>query len=336
MSCQVAELLGPRQLVFRKETLPVKNLPSGHLLARTICSAISVGTELAAWQGLPPLRPGKVYPRLVGYCNVAKVLATGPDTVAAKPGDRILTFQSHRSAFVCPEREILLKLASGDGPARASTTYLFHLGYNALLKGSFTPGHQVAVVGLGTVGTGTVATAASLGGRVGAFSDQPEPLTLAGELGARFKQFKSDPAAAARYREFTGGGADLVISTSSRWADWKLALQLARREGTICVLGFPGRGEPAPDFNPLDSQFFYDQQLKLIACGMSPEGDPPLHEVRFTVKRNCAFLRECMEDGRLPADRLIGGESAWQDLAGVYDQLSSRSRGSLTRVLKWD
>src|SRR5215831_19426328 len=100
---QVVELLGPRELTFKPQTLDLGKLDAQSVAARAVYSAISPRTELPAWRGDPPLRPGPVYPRLVGYCNVAEVIAVGAEVQALEPGDRILTGQSHRTAFICKQ-----------------------------------------------------------------------------------------------------------------------------------------------------------------------------------------------------------------------------------------
>src|SRR5688572_21668827 len=63
-----AILNGPRELEFQDVLLP-PDITEDQLLARTEFSAVSLGTEMAAYSGEPPLRPGIIYPRLVGYCN---------------------------------------------------------------------------------------------------------------------------------------------------------------------------------------------------------------------------------------------------------------------------
>jgi D-arabinose 1-dehydrogenase-like Zn-dependent alcohol dehydrogenase len=214
---------------------------------------------MAAYRGDPPLRPGNAYPRLVGYCNVAEIVATGSAVTCYAVGDRILTHQSHRSAFVVEETSVLATLPSGADLVHAATTYLFHLGYNALLTGGFQPGQRVAVMGLGTLGLATVALGSAFGASVAAFSDQPDALRLAQELGADFALPKAAATSQPQDGDVAGHtGIDLVVTTSNTWDDWLLALRLASRGGTICVLGFPGRTEPVPPFNPLDSQYFYD------------------------------------------------------------------------------
>jgi len=81
-----------------------------------------------------------------------------------------------------------------------------------------------------------------------------------------------------------------------------------------------------PAFNPLDSQFFYDRQLRLIACGMASERE---------IERGCELLLERILAGALPARRLIGCAHPWQELPAVYEALAQRREGELTRILQW-
>jgi len=314
---KVARLLAPRQIVFEEQPLDPGRLAAGEVFAETLCSAISVGTEMAAYLGEPPLRPGPAYPRLVGYCNVAEIRAAGAGGAYAV-GQRVLTTQSHRSAFVCRGDEILAPLPPGADAHHAATTYLFHLAHEALRTGGCAPQQRVAVIGLGTLGIATVALAASLGASVDAYSNRAPARQLARELGAA--------GAHARAEGANGASADLVVTTSNRWDDWHLALALARDGAAISVLGFPGRGQPAPGFNPLDSRYFYDRQLRVLACGKAP---------REARRESCAFLLAQIASGRLPAGRLIDGVSPWQELGAVYEELSRRQERQMTRILQW-
>jgi threonine dehydrogenase-like Zn-dependent dehydrogenase len=333
---QIVELVAARQLAIRRETLDLDSLPADSLAAETLYSAISPGTEIAAYTGKPPLRPGRVFPRLLGYCNVAEVTAIGAAVRRYRVGDRILTFQSHRTAFVAREESVITRVPEGADLAVSATTYLFHLGYNALLRGGLAPGYHVGVIGLGTLGLGGVMLTSLFGGNVLAFSHQEPALALARRFGARLALRKDDPEiAAAVARETAGCGLDLVITTSNQWSDWKLALSLPRKGGVICVLGFPGRSHPIPDFNPLDSQYFYDRQLSLIACGYSPDLLAAPEDVRFTVQRNCVFLLEEITRGRLRAGELVGSIVDWHEIGSIYETMAARRASPLTVVLRW-
>ena len=333
---KIVRLHGPRNLVIESDTLDIGDLKSNEVAAETLYSAISPGTEVAAYKGDPPLRPSKVYPRVVGYCNVAEVINKGSSVSKYEVDDRILTFQSHRSAFICTEESIITRVPDKADFIEATTTYLFHLGYNALLKGNFKPGHNVAVVGLGTLGLTTVTLASLFGARVYAFSNQPTSLELAEEFGAR-QVFKKDSqnVLEAICQDTGGTGIDIVVTTSNSWADWRLAVSLPRKGGKVCVLGFPGRTQPIPDSNPLDSQVFYDNQLTLIACGYSPDYVIGAHDIRFTIKRNCKFLLDLIVAKKLPARRIISSVFDWHEIGTVYETIAERKVPYLTGVLKW-
>ena len=328
ISSLVAELTAPRQLRFREELIDMDHVSEDEIVAQTNYSAISVGTELSAYMGLPPLRPGSVYPRVVGYCNVATIVAVGDDVASYAVGDRILSFQSHRSSFSCAEGDIILKLPDSANLQTASATYLFHLGFNAALKARMVKGERVAVIGLGALGMAAVGMLKALGGEVYAYSDQSQLRHKALSMGAANCYPKTFDHEADR--------APVVLTTSNRWDDWRLALQLAAQDARVCVVGFPGRGEPCPEFNPLDSSLFYDKQLQIIACGKAQVSGDGEWVGRFDLKRNCGHILQLIMNGELRAAELIGGVDEGGALAEVYRRLENRGDGDVTRILKWN
>lgn len=331
---RVVEVHGPGQLVITANRLDVSALQPDEVAAVTLYTAVSPGTEVAAFRGDRPLRPSKVYPRVVGYCNVARIVATGTDIKAYRVGDTILTLQSHRSAFICSETEILTKLPVSMEAKKAAVAYLYQLGYNALLNGGLRPGHNIAVIGLGTLGLTTIVLGARFGHRVFGFSNQEVVRPFAERHGARAVFRKDDETAfEAVGCDTFGTGVDLVVTTSNDWSDWVLALKVARPGGTIAVLGFPGRNESLPDFNPLDSQYFYDKQLTITACGLSSRSDASPSDVRFTLKRNIAYILDLLNTGAIPAE-LMSTEYSWHELENVYMSLMRRKSGHA--IIKWD
>jgi threonine dehydrogenase-like Zn-dependent dehydrogenase len=336
MNVQFAELVAPGQLEFRTAQLPKTTLAPHQVLAKTLFSAVSPGTEVAAFANAPPLRPSKMYPRLVGYCNLAEVIGVGSAVTDLKPAARILTHQSHRSAFICEEDQILARVSPEIDGATASTTYLFHLGYNALLRGGFQPGFRVAVLGLGLLGLTTVSLARVFGGEVIGLSNYTEARDAAREFGAAITLAKDRAQIEKELTDLTGNeGVDLVVTTSNRWEDWELALRIPRAGGTIAVLGFPGRGQLPPSFNPLGSETFYDRQLTIVACGYSPFLHTSSQDLFHSKPRNCQILLRLIGRGQLPARRLITDIVPWDQLDVVYRRLIGRQMAPGTTVLDW-
>jgi NADPH:quinone reductase-like Zn-dependent oxidoreductase len=328
----VAWLEGPRRLVWRDEPLPSTPPDASHL-CETIVTAISPGTELGAWIGLPPLRPETGYPRLQGYCNVARVVASGLDTRMASTGDLVLSFTSHRNRFVLADEDVLLVLPQGLDLGKAAVTYLFHMGYDAVLRANVRPGSRVLVLGLGALGLASVALARAAGAIVVAISDHAVPQSTARSLGAAWAGPRSADVECAA--AFDDHGADVVIITTNTWADWRLALSRAALRATVAVLGFPGRGQPPCDFNPLDSSLFYARQLRIQAVGMSPERPDSRGYLRFNERDNLLYLLNEIAARRLPADALISGSFPAPQLVQAYEALEHRHASPVTYLLQW-
>ena len=329
MENKIYFLQNPFELVLTAESIEGDSLQDGELFAQTIYTCVSPGTELAAYTGMPPLRPGKQYPRLMGYCNVAKVINTGTGVSQIKDGDHVLTFQSHRKFFKCKATDVIAVLPADMDLRKAATVYLFHLGYMALLESNARAGMSIGIIGTGTLGYGTALLSKEFGFSTTVFSNQEYLRTELTDAGMRFSS-RSDAEAQALYNSF-----DVIINTSNSWNDWFLALKLLAKKGVMVNLGFPGRGCEAPELNPLDSQFFYDKQLTFKAAGHVYEGDAEAHDLRFSLKRNIAFLLELIATGRLDPSRIISKEWSWDQLGFMYEFLLQKTERKFTGILNW-
>lgn len=338
LKADIYELLGPRQLHLRQEIIDIDTLGPTEIVGRTIVSVVSPGTEIAAYIGAPPLRPMKVYPRVNGYCNVAEVLAVGSGVQGIRVGDRISTHQSHRSAFKCDQSRVNAVLLPGDDATAQATLYLWHLGYYPLLRARAAAGTNVAVIGLGVLGLTAVAAARLAGCNVIALSNRQAACDQARVFGAKATTSQLadvDVLKTWAQQEFEGVGVDLVISTSNAWHDWKIALDIARDGGDIAVVGFPGRGLPPPDFNPLDSRYIYDKELTIHACGNPPAVNVAPRDIRFTLLRNYAYLGEMIRQSRLPVSAIVSETVDWRDLDALYRRMADRESGLITAALQW-
>ena len=331
VSADTAWLEGPGKLVWRAE--PMRKPAPDQIAYETIASVISPGTELAAWRGARPLRAGDAYPRVQGYCNVAKALAVGERVEGIKPGDRVLTLQSHRSHFACLEREVFLTLDPDMDAAKVATSYLFHLGYNAVLRSGVRAGHRVAVIGLGVLGLTSVAMAAMAGAEVYAVSDHQGPRTIAQEsYGARGAYSRRDHQGLMRA---LGPGADIVILSTNGWEDFQLALTLAGQNAVIACLGFPGRDTEPGAFNPLGADPFYTKQLRIEAVGFSPLENDARGFARFNLRDNLGFIARSITSGALDPAPILSGVYPARNLEQAYADLAARKDGAITYWLDW-
>ena len=330
------ELTAPGILQRRPERIDLDHIPPKSIVAQTVFSVLSPGTECAAWLGKPPLRPSKVYPRVLGYCNVARVVAVGSDVVGITPGNHILTHQCHRSVFCCDASKALLVCPSSLSHAsqqRMAASYLYHISYMSLIDGGYRPGYEAAVIGFGALGFTAASLVSAYGGRPLVFSSRPPLRDGPGFIPhARFYEKMGDDTVVA---PGSMGGVDLVINTSDSWDDYALGLRLARRGGTIALVGFPGRGLPPAPHNPLDSQFFYDKALHVFQVAHDFELDVPAIDVRFTLKRNLEHIFGLLEDGRLDPAPLISTRFKSDELAGALDLLATRRSEAKSALLEW-
>lgn len=323
-----AILRGPRQMAFEEVRLDPDALTDGQFYAETEWSAVSIGTETAAYLGEPPLRSGTGYPRLLGYCNVAQVRRIHGRPAGVNVGDRVLTCQAHQSAFIASARDVLAIIPASLSPSSASLTYLAQLGLAALQKAAFQPGEHVGVLGLGVIGLATVQVATALGARVVALGNSELRIRKAAELGAQSGFGTDDPQLASHVETATGGaGIDVLITTANSWDAWRVALEVTKPRGRIAVLGFPGRSEGPPTWNPLDSRWFYAKQLSLLAAGDVPSPD---------LERNMCQLLQAMMDGQLPLERLVTHRVPWHALEQIYDLASRKDKSLIGAVLEWN
>lgn len=332
VTAKTAWLESPRNITIHSEELGKPG--EAQMLCATIVSVISPGTEMAAWLGLPPLRPQVTYPRLQGYCNVSRVLEVGPGVSDIVPGDRVLSFTSHRSHMLLTSNDVLLRLDPDADADLIACTYLFHLGYNSILRSDVRPGNKVMVIGMGALGLTTVALANLAGADVFAVTDQDHPANLAVDMGAKAVFRRS------AVESFTAEGGetvpDTVVLTTNSWKDWKLAMDSVAMFGTVACLGFPGRGEPLPSFNPLDSSLFYMKQLTLQAVGMSPEKNDSRGFLRFNERDNLKWLAQKISDGSLNAAPLISGRFDGTHIEMAYAHLEKRVGSPISYVLDWN
>jgi threonine dehydrogenase-like Zn-dependent dehydrogenase len=334
MKARVARLASPGDLVWTDEEVLLDRPSAREAACETLYTAISPGTELGAYGGLPALRPGTDYPRLVGYCNAARIVAVGSGVTNYQPGDVIISFTSHRSHFLIPEERIVAKVPPELDAKVACIAYLFHLGYQACSRGRVVAGHNVAILGLGALGLTSVCMAALAGARVFGISDHEKPRQIAQRYGAEATIGR--PETVSTLPSMAGeAGIDVLVVTTNSWADFRLALDAVRAGGVISVLGFPGRTEGNPPFNPLASDRFYYKQLTLVSVGSAPSIAAEAKDLRFTEKRNMAYLLALMRSGRLDPRHIVSGEYRAERLREAYEDLVTRKQSAITYVLKW-
>jgi threonine dehydrogenase-like Zn-dependent dehydrogenase len=324
------QLKDSRLLLLESNIIEVDKIGSKSIICQTIYTAISPGTETAAFLGLHPLRPGNVYPRLLGYCNIAEVIYSGGEVSKVSKGDILLTFQSHRSHFVILENDFYIKIDPNSNLKQVVTAYLYHLGLHAVLTSKIIPNHSVAIVGGGVLGyTSAIMSKVKLA-IPSLFSNQAIVIEKCAKSG--IPAYKKAYTSKDRFSD----AFDVVINTSNTWEDWKLVLKLAKDGGTIVNLGFPGRGESLPDFNPLEPQYVYVKSLSILALKkISDEDDISLNSNHIHRKINLKHIVELINSSVINADEIISDEIPFSDLEKQYFKYINRQHSIFSTIVRW-
>ena len=281
---------------------------------------------------IPPLQNSEfIFFISASFCSIISI---GSSLTKYKVGQRILTFSSHRSHFTVKSKDILATIPDGVSSQFASTAYIFHLGYDAVLNSNIKYGSPVIVIGLGIIGLGSVIASKMAGGKVYAISNHDVPKNVALKMGAIDVYSRNE---IPKLKSLLGTRmADVVITTSNAWNDWKVALDMVGFNGKVCILGFPGRGIEDIPFNPLDSRYLYHKQLTLQAVGHAPERNDSREFLKFNEKDNLNFILNEIDKKNIDPSHIITDEIPWSDLDDAYKKLLTRDESPLTYVLNWD
>ncbi|MEZ5399597.1 MAG: zinc-binding alcohol dehydrogenase [Bryobacteraceae bacterium] len=305
-----AVLYGAGDLRFEEKAIDASTLAPDEIYVETEVTALSTGTDLGNYLGDSGYVPdAPKYPRWVGYSNCGIVRATGAAVTSVQPGDRVFAPKPHQSAYIARVGELVVRAPADVSPEQVSLIYLANLGLAALERVHFQPGEDVAVVGLGVIGLCTVALARALGaGKVIAMANSEERWEAACRMGA----MDSD------------GEADVVVLTANPWEAYARAMEGARFGGRVAVLGFPGRAQGPPPFNPMAPEWMYLKQLTVAGAGRARD-----------VRGNLEAILGWMSTGRLNLEPLISHRLPARRMLEAYELAKARSKLLTAAVFDW-
>lgn len=179
-------------------------------------------------------------------------------------------------------------------------------------------GASVAVVGAGGVGINSVQAARIVGASpVIAIDVSDSRLEAACRLGATHAVNSSQPDTVEAVKALTADrGADYVIITSGNPAAIELGLRLARRAGTVVLVGMTASGQTVP-INPGDVA---DAAVRILGCKL---GD-------IRPAEDIAMLIDLYLTGKLKLDELV---TARYSLDRVNDAIATARRGDGLRTV---
>jgi threonine dehydrogenase-like Zn-dependent dehydrogenase len=331
-----AILYGAGDLRIEDRALDPRDLTDNQVYVKTLTTALSTGTDLGNYLGRSRDIPGAPdYPRAIGYCNVGVVSRVGSQVAGLKIGERVFSLKPHQSEYIAEQTELMVAVPESVPSDEGSLAYLAQLGLVALRQARYEAGENIAIVGLGVIGLCTCGLARALGAKVVGIANSPARAEVARQVGAHAAFLAGQLPADGLRGAFGQEGADIVVLTANTWDAYRLAVEIARHRGRIAILGFPGRAQPQPAFNPLDPEWFYGKQLELIGAGRAPFLDCAPDEVRFNARRNLEYLIAVMASGDLALKQVISHRFPWNRMQEAYELAQQHSKSLTAAVFDW-
>ena len=338
---------------------PASAVGKNHLLIRTSCSLVSVGTERmlvefgkanlldkarqqpdkvkqvlnkvlvdGPFTTLEAVRSKLDQPLPLGYCNVGRVVAVGEGVRGFQLGDRVASNGPHAELVVVPHSLCALIPASLNDEA-ASFTVIASIGLQGIRLVQPTLGETFIVSGLGLIGLLTSQLLIAQGCRVLGLDPDPSKCALAASLGIAVLDLSSGTDPVAWCLERTSGiGVDgaLITATTSSTEPVHVAAEACRQRGRIVLVGVTGL--------ELRRDLFYKKELSFqVSCSYGPGRYDPTYEqychdypvgfVRWTEQRNFQAVLNILATGALRTEPLISHRFPIEQAASAYELLTS-------------
>jgi len=321
------------------EEIPIPTPAPGEVLIKVKASGVC-HTDLHAADGDWPVKPSP--PFVPGHEGAGIVAAVGAGVTRLKEGDPVGLAWLHDACGSCEHCitgwETLCESQHNSGynvngsfaeytignaayvarlPERVDFVEMAPIlcagltTYKGIKETEARPGEWLAISGVGGLGHIAIQYAKAMGLHVVAVDVAVDKLQLARDLGADLAFNGSDPGIVQRIVRETGGGAHGVLVTAVSTGAFAQALQLARRRGTVSLVGLPPGDFPTPIFDivlkriTVRGSIVGTRQDLAEAIAFAAEGKVRAHVHRTTLEGiNSVFdsLRTGTVDGRLVLD----------------------------------
>jgi NADPH:quinone reductase-like Zn-dependent oxidoreductase len=311
---------------IRPVTLP--SAGAGDVVVRTVCSAVSRGTETLVFGGRVPesqyaaMRapfqegdfPGPVK---YGYLSVGLV----EDGPAHLVGRLVFCLFPHQTRYVVPAHAVAL-VPDGVPAERAVLAGTVETAVNALWDAAPLVGDRVAVVGAGMVGCCVARLLSQVPGTRTTLVDVDESRApVAAALGVGFAL--ADAAAT-----WGAGAHDLVVHASATAEGLQLSLDLLAGEGEVLELSWYGDRT----VNLALGGSFHSRRLGIRASQVGAVS--PARRSRRSPADRLALALDLLRDPRF--DALVTGRSAFAELPTVMARLTDGSLPAICHLITYD
>jgi threonine dehydrogenase-like Zn-dependent dehydrogenase len=195
-------------------------------------------SNLPPWEGRPwfeyPMAPGAL-----GHEGWGTVDALGDGVTGLEIGQRVACLSQHAYAEydLAPAEAVVPIPRALDGPLPGEP---LGCAVNIFRRSGISPGHTVAIVGIGFLGALLTRLASSAGARVIAVSRRQDSLDVARSQGAAETIPMDDHwRIIERVKDLTGGRfCDVVVEATGKQWPLDLAAELTRERGRLIVAGY--------------------------------------------------------------------------------------------------
>ncbi|MFW7380492.1 MAG: zinc-binding dehydrogenase [Oligoflexus sp.] len=292
MNTQRIRFVAPCKVIL--EDITIAELEPKQVLLKSICSAISPGSERLIYRGhFPKDQPIDLnfkdqkktfsYPMSYGYCLVGEIIATGSEISSRYLGKRAFVFQPHQAHAVCSFEELILLPADLD-PFDACFLANCETACNLVLDTRPLLGERIAVIGQGIVGhlTQKILQKFPLENII-VIDSNPQRLDIAraqGDVTALLPTELDD------YWQ----SCDAVIELSGHLPALETAVNLCRYDGRVIVGSWYGENQQPISLNT----YFHRMHLKIISSQVSQIA-PDLRG-RFDKKRRMSTAMQVIKE----------------------------------------
>lgn len=327
----------PQIKQVRWETVDVSLPPAPHtVVAETLCSLISVGTELAIYTGSHigyslPNPPFPLMPHHPGYALVGRVVAVGEAVEAFQPGQRVMMEVGHGSLGVVDVRRGAM-VALPESLTNAEGT-LIRLAEVALTAARVSPpqlGDAVVIYGLGLVGQFAAQLFQLNGGHPVIGIDRiPSRLEVARANGIIALNAAEVDIPTEIAKLTAGRGPEVVVEATGSPAVVSLSLELVARGGRVVLLGSSrGRVEIDP------YSHIHRKGVRIMGAHETVQALDHSPQ-RWSQHRNLQLLTDLFATGKLNSNGLINHTITPAEALSIYDTLAEHPQDYLGVLIDW-
>ena len=333
---QAQRLFFPQINQVNWEPFEVPEPPAPHtVVARSLCSLVSPGTELAIFTGSHigftlPKPPFPMMPHRPGYAIVGEVRALGGGVQGLRVGQRVLMEAGHGTFALADTRTHgVVPVPDAVPSSRAPLARMAGIAFTALRLAPPELGERVVILGLGLVGLLAGQLYRLAGARPVMGVDRLAPrLRLAEQMGILPVDVSHKEIPAALGEALGARGADVVVEATGNPALVATALEAARRGGAVVLLGST-RGTVALDVYSL----LHRKALRLLGGHETALPFDNGHE--WPRLRNLALALDLMAAGDLGTDGLVTDELGVDRALGAHALLRDHPESHLGVIIRW-